>query len=67
MFCSEVTAEMTDNMLVNEYMKLYENILTFKDGLAKILLDKGTCMLVYRILYFVHQIRYSLPIERGQQ
>ena len=67
MFCSEVTAEMTDNMLVNEYMKLYENILTFKDGLAKILLDKGTCMLVYRILYIVHQIHYSLHIERGQQ
>ncbi|XP_067942045.1 myosin-11-like [Watersipora subatra] len=36
----EISPGTTDNLLINEYMKLYKSILNFKDGLAKVLLDK---------------------------
>ena len=38
--CSEDLPE-TGDPILDEYMRLYNSILSFKDGLAKILLDKG--------------------------
>lgn len=40
----------TGDPILDEYMKLYNTIVSFKDGLAKVLLDKGAGFISYYLI-----------------